>query len=235
MLTPLLPMWSRFAFGPGSIDTKMSIWLNQHEKNSLNCYETAPWVGLPARLCLSLRILFLFCRAEPKIAWFFVIFWVFLPLTPSVVLWQTWERNLYLQWSLSCCITEKMGISKVFLSSAQILGFWAVCPLSPFPAAHGTGLHSKGKMSNASLCCSRWHCQLQTKKLYISLESSSSWCKRMKGKTTKAVHLGKYERSSFSLSLCLDSFLSWLVDSKIDRWTSDLDKTRKESTERLSV
>lgn len=64
-------MGSRFAFGPGSIDTKVSIWLNQHEKFSFNCCGTAPWVGLPAWLCLWLRILFLFGRAEPKIILFF--------------------------------------------------------------------------------------------------------------------------------------------------------------------
>lgn len=65
-LAPLILMWSRFAFGPGSIDTKVSIWLNQHEKFSFNYCATAPWVGQPAGLCLWLWILFLFCRTEQK-------------------------------------------------------------------------------------------------------------------------------------------------------------------------
>ena len=41
------------------------------------------------------------------------------------------------------------------------------------------------------------------------IASSSSWCKRMRGKTTKAVFFRKYQRTSSFLSFWLDSFLSF--------------------------
>lgn len=110
-------MRSKSPFGPGSIDTKVSNWLNQHEKFPFICWETAPWVGLPAWLCLWLRILFLFGRAEPKIA--------ISTTTTPMVLWQTRERNSHLQWRLPSCITQEMKTPGVFLSSAQLFGFWA--------------------------------------------------------------------------------------------------------------
>lgn len=66
----------------------------------------------------------------------------------------------------------------------------------------------------------------------LLIASSSSRCKRMRGKTTKAVSFRKYQRTSFLLSFCLDSFLSFrLLDSKIVRWGPDLGKRRKEDNE----
>lgn len=68
------------------------------------------------------------------------------------------------------------------------------------------------------------------KSLFIA--SSSSWCKRMRGKTTKAVSFRRYQRTSFLLAFCLDSFLSFrLLDSKIVRRGPDLGKRRKEDNE----
>lgn len=210
------------------------VWLNQHEKFSFNYCETAPWVGLPPWLCLWLRILFLFCGAGPKIVFSFFS-------TPSVVLGQTWEKLTSSVEIVLLFNRENGNINGIFILSptSWILSCLSIIPFfstAPGCRCRSPGLHSTGKMGNISLCCRRWHCHLQPKQFYDSVESSSSWCKRMKEWEVKQQKLCalKNERTSLSLSLCLDSFLFfWLLDSKMDRWTSDLGKSRKESTERL--
>lgn len=46
--------------------------------------------------------------------------------------------------------------------------------------------------------------------------SSSSWCKGMRDKTTKAVSFRKYQRTSSFLSFCLNSFFAFLPSGQQD-------------------
>lgn len=119
-MTLLILRQSKSPFGPGSIDTEVPDWLNQHEKLPFNCQETSSWVGLPEWLFLWLSILFLFGRAGPKIAIF-----------PPLQYFDKHEREnvLHLQWRLSFCIPEESEAPRVFLSSGQPVGFWALLRL----------------------------------------------------------------------------------------------------------